>query len=370
MNRISRTKALGLLAAALLVLPVTGFQQLAFGEPSFNVVQLNIQTEKALGFQYSLTAYNTSGYQVVAYQSSYPAAAFLLPLGTYLVTASAFFQNLTCFECPLSAGGANSPADIVARPVYYSPYTEYGYAILQVKGPSSASIQTRNASAVALTEMTVHVSYVNGTSAVGASVSGYVVGSYYVYSPKMVTWGQTDKQGSVTLVLPKAPVEASAYLSMSLKLPRNSTVVTVDIGGKKVNVTVSWQPTYLSLSGEALILPPQSGGTVVLQYRPYYPIYYAGALAVAGATGPATSVTTTVSSVLPAAGQQTTQAGSTGRIAPFTPTSDQITTATSDATVAPDLTAGAVAVAAMIFFVVFTLVALWTRKRGNRVSAA
>jgi hypothetical protein len=347
--------------------------------PALDLVQIGLLPSTNLPFQYSLTAYNTSGYQVASYESKYPAAAFQLPTGTYLVTASAYYQNSTyCYVCLQGAGVGvkqqGAPAGLY-RP-YFAPYTEYGYALTQVTGPTGTTIKMQNVSAVPLTSLTIRVGYANGTAAVGASVSGYVVGSYYAYSPQMVTYGQTGKSGTVTLVMPQAPVDINAYLSIPIKLPKNSSVVTVVVGGQKVNVTVYLQPSYLSLHGQALLLPPQTGANVILQYQPYdqYVIPYAGAQT--GAGGGVYSTSATTAQAPGPAGQTSTQSPAVTKIAPFNPTGSQITTVSSPSTTASAIAAAGsattveVAAGVGLLAAVVVLAALLARKSGSRVTPA
>jgi len=329
----ARARILAFLAAAVLVASSAAMVNRASAAPALDLVQVGLQTSMSYPYQYSLTAYNTSGYQVASYQSGYPGAAFQLPAGTYLLTASAYYQNSTsCLQCVYpgtsgssTASGAGTAIAPIIRP-FTSEVTEYGYSVTQVSGPTSIAINLKNASALPLTQLTIHVGYANGTAASGASVSGSVVGSYYVYSPKVTSYGQTDKSGDVTLTMPQAPVDVNAYLSIPLKLPSSTTTVTVNVGGQKVNVTVYTEPSQISLNGEALILPPQTSANIVLHYQPSgYPIVYAGTPAVSGSGAVSSSVTPAQTSLQ--TNSSSIQTGAATRIAPFNPTAGQLTTA-------------------------------------------
>jgi hypothetical protein len=294
----------------------------ASSSSSLNLVQVTIQTAEGLPFQYALTAYNSSGYQVANYYGGFPEAAFGLPSGTYLITASASYQSAICYPCPLDAAKNGSAA------VYYRPpESEYGYAVEAVNGPIEVTIATQNSTQAPLTSYPIHVAFANGTAAAGAYVSGYVVGSSYSYSDQWVTYGQTSKDGNFTLVLPAAPVEVSASLSLPIQLPKNVSTVTVLVGGQKVNVTVYWQPNSIYLTGQALILPPQKGADITLQVQQSYPypIYYGGASpAQGGAVTTTTSTTTTT-----AAGQQAASTTMTNRISPFNATGGELSPGSS-----------------------------------------
>lgn len=315
----AHAKTLALLATAVFLVSMIAVSDQASAAPALDLVQVGLQTSLSYPYQYSLTAYNTSGYQVASYQSSFPGAAFQLPTGTYLLTASAYYQNSTiCYECVMSAGTGSSGGAVTApiiRP-YGNQVAEYGYSLTTVSSPTNMVITLRNASALPLTQLKIHVGYANGTAAADASVSGYVVGSYYAYSPKELSYGQTDKAGDVTLTMPQAPVDVSAYLSMPIMLPRNTSTVTVNVGGQKVNVTVYLQPSYLTLTGEALLLPPQTSASIVLHYQPdNFPIVYSGPPATAGAGASLSSVGTDQST--PQTSTSTSQTQPTTRIAPF-----------------------------------------------------
>jgi hypothetical protein len=327
-----RTRAFSfLILLALATLMPAALPLAANAAPALNQVSVTIQTSQNLSFQYTLTAYNTSGYQVTSYFGLFPQAAFGLPAGTYLLTASAYYQQAYCSLCPLgsiSSGPAvaakGSPT--IAMPIrYVPPYAEYGYAVVQVSAPQQLTIQTRNDTSAPLVSVPVHVAFANGTAASGASVSAYVVGSYSVYNQQMVTSGQTGADGNVSLVLPEEPVQVSAYMSLPLQLPENVSTVTVTVGGEKVNVTVYWQPNYIDLVGQALILPPQMSAELTLHVQQTFqpPIYYG---APGMTTGVAVTSTTTGGAVAPGSGAASQQqAPSTTKIAPFNPTGAQLT---------------------------------------------
>ena len=308
--------AVSALVALLLALSIPAALVASGAAGGLDDVRVTIQTTQNLLFQYTNTAYNASGSQVANFNGNYPEASFGRPGGTYLITASAYHQSYVCGMCPL-AGGANGSA-IAIR--YVPPTSEYGYAVVKVSGPVQISIANNNGSRLPLVSLPVHVSYFNGTAAQGAYVSAYVVGMGYSYSPNMVSYGQTGLDGNFTLVMPEAPVQVNAYLSVPVQLPKNATVVVpVQVGGQKVNVTVYWQPNYVGLSGQALILPPQKGADVTLRVQPNpYPIYYA-----TPGQGSVTTVTTATGTAVGSPGQ-TASPTQPSTIAPFDPSSEQL----------------------------------------------
>ncbi len=322
-----------------LSIPAVAFVTSTGASPSLNRVDVTIQTTEALPYQYSLTAYNTSGYQVASFYGSYPEAAFGLPSGTYLITASAYYQqSYFCNLCPpLEKGAVNGSA--TSMPIrYIPPYSEYGYAVVKLTGPAEITITTSNSTQTSLVSLPIHVRFFNGTAASGAYVSAYVVGGSYAYPQNWVSGGQTGSDGNFTLVMPNAPIQVSAYLSYPIDLPKNVSTVTVVVAGQKVNVTVYWEPNSVTLSGQALILPPEKGADITLQVQQSYPypIPYAGQ----GTASPGVAtVVTTITGTATASPQQGVNQQS-NRIAPFSPSSAQASSPAQQSTpVTPGLSA-------------------------------
>ena len=316
-----------------------------------NLVTVNIQTSANLPFQYSLTAYNTSGYQVGSYYGSYQKAAFGLPSGTYLVTAIASYQqSYACSPClPLVSSSGSGET----TPIKYVPSSsEYGYAVVTTNSDASVTIKTSNETSAPLVSIPIHVAFANGTAAAGASVYGTEVGSDGVYSSHAVTYGQTGQDGSFTLVVPEAPIQVSAYLSLPIQLPGSVSTETVTVGGEKVNVTLYWEPNSLSLVGEALVLPPQKSADVVLRYQPNspYPIAYGGTGGTVSSGSTTQSAATATSGNL---GQQSGSAATGNRIAPFSAGEAQTVVATNPTS--PLLSYALVAVAGLILGITATL---------------
>lgn len=315
-------RALGLaLASILAVVILAGFGSLAVNASSpakFDNVQVFIQTSQDLPFTYTLTAYNTSGYQVAYYQSGFAEAAFELPGGTYLFTVQASYYppNPPCTACvvPENAAAANSTGGTVVPIFRLASSNEYGYSIDEITGPSNIYIDTMNSTTLPTAQVNVHVAYANGTAAQGAWVYGYAVDDNY-YAPNINSSAQTGADGTAVLTMPQAPLLVTADLSVPITLPQHQSNVTVTVGGQKVNVTLYWQPSSINLEGQILILPPQTSGNITLLYQPqqyYYPIPL-----VSSATGvPGTTTTQTETA--------TTQSASQNRIPPFSPSSGQV----------------------------------------------
>ena len=358
-----------ILVAILLIgasVPVAALVASSGASAPLDSVLVTKQTTEALPYQYTLTAYNTSGFQVANFNGNFPEAGFGLPSGTYLITASAYYQQYNvCYLCPLEAGVNASAASTssvsggssVALPIrYYPPASEYGFAVVKVTGSSQITIDTKNSTAFPLTRIPVHVAFFNGTAAAGASVSAYPVGMQYGYGKDWVSYGQTGPDGNVTLEMPAAPIEVNAYLSVPIQLPKGVGTVPVDVGGQKINVTVYWQPAQVELFGQALILPPQNGADITLKAEQYpYPIPVP--TPVYNTPGVAQGGVTTVTVTSTSAGSSQPAASQPGRIAPFTPTNSQLSSpAQAAATPASDplvvlplaLGAGAVAAVALI----------------------
>ena len=320
-----------------LSIPTVAFVTSAGASPALNSIEVTIQTTKPLPYQYQLTAYNTSGFQVANFYGNYPEAAFGLPSGTYLITASAYYQQTSvCNLCPLEKGSLNGSASIPV--LYVQPYAEYGYAVEKLTGPAQITIVTSNSTQTSLVKLPIHVQFFNGTSATGAYVSAYVVGANYVNSQNWVTYGQTGSDGNFTLFMPNAPIEVSASMTVPINLPKNVSTVTVVVGGQKVNVTVYWQPSSVTLSGQALILPPEKGAAITLQAQQSYPypVYYAGQ----GTTNPGGVTTVTTTAATATATPQQGVSSQSNRIAPFSPSSAQISSPGQQTTsVAPGFSA-------------------------------
>lgn len=319
-RRISSRRPTASAFAAFLLLglaiPLAALVVSSGAAANLNSVQVTIQTSEALPYQYTLAAYNTTGYQVASFNGNYPEAGFGLPSGTYLITASAYYQESSpCYLCAQPAGANGSLTPIR----YFQPTSEYGYAVVDLTGPAQITIGTKNETSFSPVDMPVHVSFFNGTAAAGAYVSAYVVGMDYGYGQGWVSSGQTGSDGNFTLVMPDAPLEVNAYLSVPIQLPKGVTTVPVEIGGQEVNVTVNWQPDQVELYGQALILPPQSGADVTLQYRQsQYPIYYTNG------QGSSQGVSTVTVTTTMASAQQAAPSGQSSRIAPFSPTVAQL----------------------------------------------
>ena len=389
-----RSKALSLaLASILAAVVLVGFGGLhvsASASTSFDNVQVFVHTSQDLPFSYRVTAYNTSGIKVASYESDFPAAAFELPDGTYLFTVQAsygqvYYPCIVCGSGPIpgnSTTTTTSYTKVTVVPIFrLAPSaSEYGYAVEQVTGPSTITINTYNATTFPTTQVTVHVAYVNGTAAQGAWVYASVVDDYYYYGSNITSGAQTGADGTAVLTMPQAPLLVTSYLSVPVTLPKPLPNVIVIIGGQKVNVTLYYYPTSVTLEGQTLILPPQTSGSITLQYQPqryYYPLPVklptsSGAATSANGTVTAITTTTTVS-----ANQNTAQ----GRIPPFDPANVQAATPVHPSTVTTTVAAkglggesplqvgGTVTLAATLATLTFALATVRGKRKPDVVSA-
>ena len=256
---------------------------------TLNNVQIQVQTTAVNFTSYYLTVYNSSGYPIVTSSSEYPGFGAMLPSGTFLFVVTANQPNY-CNCCAPYATGASQgsstsgapsgtvsssgPASIVC-PMIVFPSEEYGYALKQISGPTSLTIQTSPLSGVPTSKVGVHVSYFNGTAASGVYVSASLIGGSYYYGGPKTNWimsGQTGSDGSFTLVVPSLPVEVNAYISVPVNIPKSITTYQTNIGGQEINVTVYWQPTYVYLEGSALVIPPQTSASITLHVQQPYAI--------------------------------------------------------------------------------------------------
>ena len=397
---------------------IGGLAVSASASAKFDNVQVFIQPSQSLPYSYTLTAYNTSGIQVAYYQSNFAAAALELPDGTYLFTVQASYSspyNSPCIGCMRtiwansssvtnSTSGTNSTvlnAMQAILPLSNEPNTttstnstgvtnstlgslmpifnlapssnEYGFAIEQISGPSSITIDTQNASSLSTSQVTLHVAYANGTAAQGAWVSASVVDDYYYYGSNTTSEAQTGVDGTTTLTMPAAPLLVTSSLTVPINLPQSQSNVTVVIGGQKINVTLYEQPSSITLEGQTLIMPPQTSGSITLQYQPqqyYYPLPE-GTSTPSGVTAITTQSMTA----------STTTAGrnaAAGKIPPFSASNVQLATLvnSSAATTAAAQgfkqsllqVAGVVALAATLATLTF-LIASRGRRKPSTVSA-
>ena len=288
-------RAVAALVTVLLVGMALSSLPVAFAsDTSFNNVQVFVNTTYQTGYNFFFTAYNITGELVGSSQTPFPAAAFELPAGTYLLTVSAINQTYYgCYECvragyaegststtttTVSYGTTNGSApdkngtSILPVPFYRPPTSEYGYQVFQVSGPASITINTQNTTQFPTSNVAVKVSFTNGTAAAGVWVSASIVGQWYYWwgsDSRIVMSAQTGQDGSAVLVLPRAPAVVSAWDWVKVNLPADQRTKPVDVGGQVVNVTVYWEPMYVGLAASALIIPPSTSVNLTLQYQHY-----------------------------------------------------------------------------------------------------
>lgn len=267
---------------------------------TLNNVQIEVQTTNSSLTSYYLTVYNSTGYPVISSSSEYSGFGAMLPSGTYLFVVTATLQYSYYYPATYANGpssvtvsqgaSGSSTGSAVIYPVKYPP-VEYGYALKEISGAASFTIQTSSITDVSTSSVTVHVSYANGTAASSAYVYASIIGSYYYYpAADWVMWGQTGSDGSFTLKVPSLPVEVYSYTSVPVNLPKEATTYVTTIGGEKVNVTAYWQPMYVYLEGYALVMPPQSSANITLHVQ--QPRYYVTPYATGKTTPPYQSGTT------------------------------------------------------------------------------
>ncbi|MDA4121573.1 MAG: hypothetical protein OK456_00155 [Thaumarchaeota archaeon] len=259
--------------------------------PPLETVQVSVVTTYGIAdYQYSVSAYNSTGGLVASYQSQYAAAAFELPAGTYIFAATADQQAGYYYPIAMSDGVsttstsassagsaaiiccmASSPSGKATACCGGSPQVEYGYVRQQVSGQASLTIDTKPINQTSVSTLTLRVNYPNGTAASGVYLYGSVLGDEYgwAYGGNAVSLSNTtDQTGTATLTVPDAPILVSADASIPITLPLNQTTIQVTVAGEKVNVTAYWQPNYVSFAAQALIVPPQNSATLTLQYQP------------------------------------------------------------------------------------------------------
>ncbi|MBI2649274.1 MAG: hypothetical protein HYW93_06435 [Thaumarchaeota archaeon] len=280
------------LAVALLgVLPVLGGTNPALAAAdsvSYNNLKVLVHTTDNFPATYVFSAYNSSGWLIAWSQSNYPTSSFELPSATYLITVNAFQQDY--YGCYAYAVQATASSSVTAAEVEggtpavmppcqsYAPRSEYGYFLQAVSDSTTLSINTQPLSQTS-SQLSIRVEYPNGTAASDVSVSAYIVGASYWwggYENNFIMYSQTGPDGLANLVVPSVPVQLTAWKSIPVELPKNETTVQTIVAGEKVNVTVYWQPMYVSFGSSALIVPPQSSATMTLHYQQpnYWPMPY------------------------------------------------------------------------------------------------
>ena len=249
----------------------------ALSSATLDNVQVLVQTTNSNMTSYSLTAYNSSGYEVVSSTSNYPGFGLELPSGTYLITVTAsqdgsYYYPIVYASGVASSSGPSVPSNasstnVIVSPPVQMPITEYGYVLQTVNAPVSLNIKTAPFTNIGTTKVHVSVSYVNGTGASGVYLYASVVGGDYYdgSNAKAVLSNQTNASGSTTLVVPNLPILLNGWISLPVNIPKSVTTVTTTVGGQPVNVTVYWQPNYVELTGSALIIPPSTSAHMTLQ---------------------------------------------------------------------------------------------------------
>ncbi len=279
---------LSFLALAILILCSSGFGGLLLTHSesstalALNNVQILVQTSGNNFSAFSLTIYNSTGYVVGSSDSMHPAFGAELPPGSYLFTVAAFQSYGYYSPYGYATGSSSNVPSSAPSQATGSISQEYGYAMQNINGASTISIETTTLYNETTSKVRVHVSYVNGSNAGGVYVQGSIVGAMYYYygyeKPNLlVMWNQTGPDGTATLVVPDVPVEISAWTYIAVDLPKNLTTVQTNIGGEKINVTIYWQPMYVWLAGTDLIMPSDTTSNIVLhaQQSNYWIMPYA-----------------------------------------------------------------------------------------------
>ena len=254
---------------------------------TYDNVQIFIHTtNSSFSGTYDVTAFNSTGYALVTYETPYPAASFELPSASYIFTVTATTNGI--YVCPLTAGassgasgGATATSSSAASAVILPPClpgmpkTEYGYAVQQVSGPVSLTISTKPVGTYPTEVVSIHVQYVNGTAAAGTNLYASVLGGpFYTYGVTPLNMSAvTGKDGNAKLTIPVVPVEVTAWKWVHVVVPTSRTSTQVTVGGENVNVTANVFPSFVGLAGSTLIVPPQTSATIVLHSQ--QPSYWA-----------------------------------------------------------------------------------------------
>jgi len=263
----------------------------AGAEASLNPVQVSIKSQNVTSVSsYDLVAYNSTGTLVASYTGQYQQVTFALPSGTYLFAATAnglaSIRPPICCVCAQSGAGGIAPptpktnagssvSSNIAFPCSYGIQpAEYGYSLNQVSGSTSVTIATQPPSAIPTTDVSVSVSFKNGTAVSGAYVSANVVGTnlYWGGNSSLSMEVQTAANGVAQLVVPAVPLTVTASESVEVNLSQSQKTVPVNVGGQSVNVTLYYSPNYVYLSASALLIPPQKTLSMVLSVQTQSPL--------------------------------------------------------------------------------------------------
>jgi hypothetical protein len=358
---------------------------------TFNDVQVFASPASSQASAFQFAAYNLTGSLIVSYSTPYPAAAFELPTGGYLFTVSSIdFNPLLRYACPMVGAGVSegsgsaSPGVVsngssTAMPIEcYPQSSEYGYTVTNVSGPQTINIKMQNVSTLPTTQVSVRVSYVNGTAAADASVYASVIGEYYWWwQDSSIRMGaQTDSNGIARLVVPEAPAVVTAWKWIPVFADKNGSTTQTPIGGQKVNITIYWQTTYIGLSGSGVLIPPQNSINLTLRYQqPTYWVMPAGVDARGTSSGPASAATVAnqPSGTPSLASASTAAQGSSEYYLPQQIPAIQSVGAVEPSTSgqAGSLNTGTIATAAALFAIIaLAVVLVATRRHSNRPSAS
>jgi len=310
---------------------------------TLNPVQMSLQTKSITAVSsYDLVAYNSTGALVASYTGQYPRVTFELPSGTYLFAATVYgptsSQPPVCCVCAQSGGTgvASPPAQTsqktnassgIAFPCFSSnPPVEYGYSLTQVSGSTSLTIDTQPPSGIPTADLSVSVSFKNGTAVSNADVSASVVGTdfYWGDNSNLTLYAQTAANGVARLVVPAVPLTVTASDSVQVNLPQGQTTVQVKVGGQLVNVTLYYSPNYVYETATALVVPPQTSLSMVVTAQtesPLIPYAVGSASSGGGSTNAATGAPTTSSQ-----GQQASPGGATAALSSGSSTTTAQTT--------------------------------------------
>jgi hypothetical protein len=251
-------------------------------------------------YSYDLVAYNSTGAPVASYTGDFPEVTFELPSGVYLLAATANgpapSNPPVCFGATQGGGvappvdqsqGKSASSPKIAYPCYYAnPPMEYGYTLAKIGAATTLTISTQPQSEIPTADVSVSVSFKNGTAASGADVSASVVGAdwYWGGDSNLTMDNQTGPDGVARLKVPAVPLTVTASDDVQINLPQNQTTVQIEVGGQLVNVTVYYSPSYVYLSASSLLVPPQTSFSMVMtaQAQPRLIPYAVGSSTSAG----------------------------------------------------------------------------------------
>jgi hypothetical protein len=189
-----------------------------------------------------VSVYSTNGTLLYYQYSSQNQFVFSLKNDEYIVTAQVYAES-------------------------YNPEYRSYYAYAVSKSPFDLTLKPLKLTSYGCRTLTVNTKFVNGTTVNSTWIYAYPLGVYYY------DYSCSYYSGSSTLSVLNVPLMVYAYYYYPVDLPSGLINTTVNAGGLRVNVSVSYWPQYVTLMGKAVVLPNESSVTLTLNQTQNYYVY-------------------------------------------------------------------------------------------------